>query len=107
MQHENQRRNQTDDSLLKALNLTGDFGQDIIERINYSIKDVNTDCLPSCEVQENPNQKSFVFYPQRNNFFYKIEFCNVASHILQMSCRNGNNRYGTIFLKRLIQGLVF
>ena len=102
MQHENQLRNQTNESLLKALDLTGNFGQDIIERINYSIKDVNTDCLPSCKVQENPNQKSFVFYPQRNNFFYKIEFCNVASHILQMSCRNGDTEEKGQFRKELL-----
>ena len=102
MQHENQLRNQTNDSLLKALNQTGNFGQDIIERINYSIKDVNTNCLPSCEVQKNPNQKSFVFYPQRNNFFYKIEFCNVASHILQMSCRNGHTEEKGQFRKELL-----
>ena len=102
MQHENQLRNQTNDSLLTALNLTGNFGQDIIERINYSIKDVNTNCLPSCEVQKNPNQKSFVFYPQRNNFFYKIEFCNVASHILQMSCRNGHTEEKGQFRKELL-----
>ena len=118
MLHEKTQRNQTNESLLKELNLTAKFGQDIIERINYSIKDANTDCLPSCKVQENPNQKSFVFYPQRNNFFYKIEFCNVASHILQMSCSHGKNedkgqfrkelkflgRFQTMFLFNIIKG---
>ena len=102
MLHEKTQRNQTNESLLKELNLTAKFGQDIIERINYSIKDANTDCLPSCKVQENPNQKSFVFYPQRNNFFYKIEFCNVASHILQMSCSHGKNEDKGQFRKELL-----
>ena len=50
-------------------------------------------CLPSCNVQDNTNQMSFAPYPQRRNFFYQKSFCDVASHILQMSCLDKNRKH--------------
>ena len=58
---------------------------------NFDINEkTNDDCMPDCHVQDNSNQISTVSYPQQKNFFYKIEFCNVASHILQITCQNGD-----------------
>ena len=49
-------------------------------------------CLPSCLVQDMTTEKSFTNYPQRNHFIRTKEFCEVASHIWQISCINGSDR---------------
>ena len=53
-------------------------------------------CIPACAVQENNNQMSFAPYPQRENFFYQKTFCDVASHIWQVTCQNENR---TVFIE--------
>ena len=50
-------------------------------------------CIPACKVQENNNQMSFAPYPQRENFFYQKLFCDVASHIWQVTCQNKNRKF--------------
>ena len=50
-------------------------------------------CIPACKVQENNNQMSFAPYPQRENFFYQKLFCDVASHIWQVTCQNTNRKF--------------
>ena len=50
-------------------------------------KPTGIQCLPACEVQENPSQISFAMYPQKENFFHQKRFCHVASHIWQVSCQ--------------------
>ena len=51
------------------------------------------ECLPACEVQENFNQMSFALYPQEDNFFHQQRFCDVASHIWQVTCQDKNRSY--------------
>ena len=50
-------------------------------------------CIPACKVQENNNQISSAPYPHRGNFFYQKEFCDAASHILQVSCQDNNRKF--------------
>ena len=50
-------------------------------------------CIPACQEQENSNQMSYAPYPQRDNFFYQKTFCDVASHISQITCQNENRKY--------------
>ena len=50
-------------------------------------------CIPSCQEQQNSNQMSYAPYPQLGNFFYQITFCDVASHIWQITCQNENRTY--------------
>ena len=50
-------------------------------------------CLPSCKTQKIENQMSTVDFPQRKNFFNKKKFCHVASHILQVTCKDEDRKY--------------
>ena len=50
-------------------------------------------CIPDCKVQENNNQMSYAPYPQLGNFFYQKTFCDVASHIWQVTCQNQNRTF--------------
>ena len=50
-------------------------------------------CRQACKVQENANQVSLALYPQQHNFFYQRNFCLLASHILQATCKEENRRY--------------
>ena len=50
-------------------------------------------CIPACQEQENSIQMSHASYPQLANFFYQKTFCDVASHIWQVSCQNGSRKY--------------
>ena len=51
------------------------------------------ECLPACEVQENFNQISFALYPHEDNFFHQQRFCDVASHIWQVTCQDKDRKY--------------
>ena len=64
-----------------------------LDMIGDVSKPIASECLSSCKFQENRNQMSFSPYPQYNNFFYQMSFCNVASHIWQISCQNANRTY--------------
>jgi hypothetical protein len=50
-------------------------------------------CIPDCKVQENTNQMSYAPYPQLGNFFYQKTFCDVASHIWQVTCQEENRTF--------------
>ena len=50
-------------------------------------------CIPDCKVQENTNQMSYAPYPQLGNFFYQKTFCDVASHIWQVTCQDANRTF--------------
>ena len=50
-------------------------------------------CIPACRVQENTNQMSYAPYPQLGNFFYQETFCDVASHIWQVTCQEENRTF--------------
>ena len=50
-------------------------------------------CRQACKLQENANQISLALYPQQYNFFYQRNFCLLASHILQATCKEENRRY--------------
>ena len=36
---------------------------------------------------------SFALYPQEDNFFHQARFCDVASHIWQVTCQDKNRKY--------------
>ena len=63
------------------------------DKIGNMSKPPDIKCYPSCSVQENSNQISFVPYPQKLTFFYQDYFCYTASHILQISCTYSSRRY--------------
>ena len=50
-------------------------------------------CIPGCKVQTNAIEMSFAPYPQREIFFHKKTFCNLASHIRQVTCQNENRKF--------------
>ena len=53
-------------------------------------------CLTSCRFQDDYNQMSNPPFPQKQMFFYQKTFCNVASHVLQVTCQeplDGNRRF--------------
>ena len=52
-----------------------------------------TSCLPSCDSQNNDYLISSTSYPQKNMFFPQHNFCRVASHILQITCKYKARRY--------------
>ena len=56
-------------------------------------KPTSIKCLPACETQENTNQMSFALYPQKDNFFHQRRFCQVASHIWQVTCQYKDRKY--------------
>ena len=56
-------------------------------------KPTSIKCLPACKSQENTNQMSFALYPQKDNFFHQRRFCQVASHIWQVTCQDENRKY--------------
>ena len=81
-------------------NLTEAFTIDMTEPLRIYEKQgsipkpsVSFECLPACEVQENSNQMSFALYPQEDNFFHQARFCDVASHIWQVTCQDKNRKY--------------
>ncbi len=45
-------------------------------------------CLPSCKFQDNPFTFTAIQYPPDENYLLQISFCQVASQILQRSCRD-------------------
>ena len=63
------------------------------EKIGNISKPADIKCRPSCKDQENENQMSTLLYPQKRNFFYRKSFCYVASHILQITCKDNNRRH--------------
>ena len=63
------------------------------EKIGNTSKPAHLKCRPSCRDQVNDNQMSTLLYPQKRNFFYRKNFCYVASHILQITCDDENRRY--------------
>ena len=81
-------------------NLTEAFNINITEALRIFEKQgsvpkpsASIECLPACEVQENSNQMSFALYPQEDNFIYQQRFCDVASHIWQVTCQDKNRSY--------------
>ena len=50
-------------------------------------------CLPLCEIQDIPSEKTYTKYPQRHLFFVGKKFCYVGSHIFQNSCKNENRKF--------------
>ena len=50
-------------------------------------------CRPRCDTQENYNIMSPVQFPPNQGFFSQPIFCYVASHILQVSCKNEYRKY--------------
>ena len=82
------------------VNLTEAFNIDVTEALTLFEKQGSVpkpspsiECLPACEVQENSNQLSFALYPHEDNFFHQQKFCDVASHILQVTCQDKNRKY--------------
>ena len=67
------------------------------DNIGNISKPDSIECIPPCAVQDYNNQMSFAPYPQRHNFFYQKIFCDVASHILQVTCQNENR---TLFMDK-------
>ena len=63
------------------------------EKVGNISKPASIKCRPSCTVQENINQMSSVFYPQKRNFFYRKNFCHVSSHVLQITCRDEDRKH--------------
>ena len=55
-------------------------------------KPKSINCLPSCHFQDNYNQMSNAPYPQKQMFFYQKTFCDVASHVFQVTCLNEERR---------------
>lgn len=45
-------------------------------------------CLPACKHQDNSVSMTTAKFPPNDNFVYKKYFCEVASHVLQMTCRD-------------------
>ena len=81
-------------------NLTEAFTIDMTEPLRIYEKQgsipkpsVSFECLPACKVQENFNQMSSALYPYKDNFFHQERFCDVASHILQVTCQDENRKY--------------
>ena len=58
-----------------------------------TFKPASIKCLPRCRVQENNKQISTATYPQHNIFFFQKTFCDVASLILQVSCKDGHRKH--------------
>jgi hypothetical protein len=63
------------------------------EKIGNISKPADIKCRASCRDQENNNQMSTLLYPQKRNFFYRKNFCYVASHILQITCNDEDRRH--------------
>ena len=57
-------------------------------------------CLPSCRFQDNYNQMSNAPYPQKQIFFYQKTFCDVASHVLQVTCQENIGGYRRFFIEK-------
>ena len=62
-------------------------------KIGNISKPPSVKCMQACNLQENANQISLALYPQQYNFFYQRNFCLLASHLLQATCKEENRRY--------------
>ena len=77
------------------------LGEDIVvpealenpDKIGNVSKPPAIKCMPSCHVQNNPSQISFVPFPQHDNFFYQELFCHAATHVWQVSCQNEHRKF--------------
>ena len=49
-------------------------------------------CLQNCFVQDMTKEKSHTNFPQQKLFMFTKDFCEVASHIWQVSCQDGSER---------------
>ena len=63
-------------------------------------KPKSINCLPSCHFQDNYNQMSNAPYPQKNMFFYQKTFCDVASHVLQVTCHRHRGAHRRFFIEK-------
>ena len=63
-------------------------------------KPKSINCLPSCRFQDNYNQMSNAPYPQKQIFFYQKTFCDVASHVLQVTCQENIGGYRRFFIEK-------
>ena len=83
------------DSTSKSNNKSMEEAVESSEEIANMTKPTSFKCLPSCKVQDNVNQMSFVTYPQKQNFFHRQRFCIAASHVWQVTC---NDEYRIFFM---------
>ena len=74
-------------------------------------KPKSINCLPSCHFQDNYNQMSNAPYPQKQMFFYQKTFCDIASHVFQVTCQENiigghrRNKQRRVFIEKSLPNI--